>query len=74
MKLGFVQGTPLEDGKQTCFGSLAWCCKDSSPCMFRDLTIRQAGLSNGQYMRMKQELAQKLMKRLFHDGAQDIAC
>lgn len=74
MKLGFVEGTPLAGGNQTCFGSLAWCCKDSSPCMFRDITIRQEGLSNGQYMRMKRQLAEKLMERLFHDGAQDIAC
>jgi TIM-barrel protein len=65
LKLDAVKDTPLDDGKQTCFGSLSWCCKDSSPCMFRDLTLRQAGLSNSDYMRLKRELADTLMKRLF---------
>ena len=53
MKLDTVKGTPLEDGKQTCFGSLAWCCKTSSPCMFRDMTLKQMGLSKKEYMRLK---------------------
>jgi len=65
LKLDAVKDTPLDDGKQTCFGSLSWCCKDSSPCMFRDLTLRQAGLSNSDYMRLKRDLAGTLMKRLF---------
>lgn len=67
LKQGFVKGTPLEGGKQTCFGSLSWCCKDTSPCMFRDLTIRQLSLSNRDYMRLKRELSVKLMQRLFDD-------
>ncbi|MCG7854320.1 MAG: methanogenesis marker 9 domain-containing protein, partial [Methanoregulaceae archaeon] len=36
LKMDAVKDSPLEEGKQTCFGSLSWCCKDSSPCMFRD--------------------------------------
>jgi tRNA-dihydrouridine synthase B len=71
LKLDAVKDTPLDDGKQTCFGSLSWCCKDSSPCMFRDLTLRQAGLSNSDYMRLKRELADTLMKRLFR--SEDVA-
>ena len=55
LKQEYVRNTPLSEGKQTCFGSLAWCCKDSSPCMFRELSIRQAGLSNAEYMRKKRE-------------------
>ena len=31
LKENSVRGTNLEDGKNTCFGSLAWCCKNSSP-------------------------------------------
>lgn len=69
-----VQGTPLAEGKQTCFGSLSWCCKDTSPCMFRDLTIRQLSLSSKDYMRLKRELAGKLMKRLFDEQKQDEPC
>jgi tRNA-dihydrouridine synthase B len=72
LKLGAVVDTPLEDGKQTCFGSLSWCCKDSSPCMFRDLTLRQMKLSNPEYMRLKRELADTLMKRLFR--SEDDTC
>ena len=68
IKMDAVKGTKLEEGKQTCFGSLSWCCKDSSPCMFRDLTLRQAGVSNQEYMRLKRELASTLMERLFRCG------
>ena len=67
LKQGYVRDTPLSEGKQTCFGSLAWCCKDSSPCMFRDLTLREVGLSSGEYMRKKRELSDKLMHWLFYE-------
>ncbi len=65
LKMEAVRDTPLEDGKQTCFGSLSWCCKDSSPCMFRDLTLRQMGVSNRDYMRLKCELSGRLMNHIF---------
>ena len=71
MKTGAVKGTPLEDGKQTCFGSLSWCCKTSSPCMFRDMTIKQMGLSKKEYMRLKRELSDTIMSRVFHDVPAD---
>lgn len=67
MKLGGVEGTPLDTGKQTCFGSLAWCCKTSSPCMFRDMTLKQAGISKKEYMRLKRDLSDTIMDRVFHD-------
>lgn len=63
-----VLDTPLEGGKQTCFGSLAWCCKDSSPCMFRDMTIREMGLSSRDYMRYKHNLAEHIMKKIFDES------
>jgi TIM-barrel protein len=71
MKQGAVKGTPLENGQQTCFGSLAWCCKTSSPCMFRDMTIKQVGLSKKEYMRLKRELSDTLMSGVFHDMPSD---
>jgi tRNA-dihydrouridine synthase B len=74
MKLGAVQGTPLEGGTQTCFGSLAWCCKTSSPCMFRDMTLKQAGLSKKEYMRLKRDLSETIMSRVFHDLPPDDQC
>jgi tRNA-dihydrouridine synthase B len=70
-KLDTVKGTPLEEGKQTCFGSLAWCCKTSSPCMFRDMTLRQQNISKKDYMRMKRELSGTIISRVFHDMPSD---
>ncbi|HEX3002351.1 MAG TPA: methanogenesis marker 9 domain-containing protein [Methanoregula sp.] len=67
MKLSGVDGTPLDTGKQTCFGSLAWCCKTSSPCMFRDMTLKQAGIAKKEYMRLKRELSDTIMAQVFHD-------
>jgi len=65
MKLDAVKGTPLDTGVQTCFGSLAWCCKISSPCMFRNMTLKQAGISTKEYMRLKRELSDTIMGRVF---------
>jgi TIM-barrel protein len=67
MKLGGVADTPLDTGRQTCFGSLAWCCKTSSPCMFRDMTLKQAGIAKKEYMRLKRELSDTIMAQVFHD-------
>ena len=71
LKLDTVRDTPLKNGNQTCFGSLAWCCKTSSPCMFRDMTIRQEGLSKQEYMRLKRDLSDTIMSRVFHDVPSD---
>jgi len=69
-----VRGTPLEGGKNTCFGSLGWCCKNSSPCMFRDITIQQAGISSKEYMRLKRQLSEKIIHHIYYDRAEDDAC
>jgi len=74
MKQEGVKGTPLDTGQQTCFGSLAWCCKISSPCMFRDMTIKQTGLSKKEYMRLKRDLSETLMSGVFHDMPSDESC
>jgi tRNA-dihydrouridine synthase B len=74
LKLGSVKGTRLEGGNNTCFGSLAWCCKTSSPCMFRDMTLQQEGLTKKEYMRLKRELSDNLMSRVFHDVPSDEIC
>jgi len=68
MKQEGVMDTPLEEGRQTCFGSLAWCCKDSSPCMFRDMTLREIGLTTREYMRHKHNLADLIMKKIFDES------
>ncbi|HNX18520.1 MAG TPA: methanogenesis marker 9 domain-containing protein [Methanoregula sp.] len=74
LKLDAVKGTPLEGGSHTCFGSLAWCCKTSSPCMFRDMTLAQEGLPKKEYMRRKRELSDTVMGRVFHDIPPDECC
>ena len=73
LKMGAAKNTPLEGGQHTCFGSLVWCCKMSSPCMFRDMTIQQEGLTGKEYMRQKRELSETIMGRVFHDVPHDDA-
>ncbi|WP_292410130.1 methanogenesis marker 9 domain-containing protein [Methanoculleus sp. UBA377] len=67
LKQEAVKGTALENGKTTCFGSLAWCCKISSPCMFRNMTLENVGLSAREYMRCKHRLSEKIMHRIFDE-------
>ena len=65
LKMGSVKGTVLEEGTGTCFGSLAYCCKDSTPCMFRDGALKQSGVKRTIYMQQKRELSRKIMKHIF---------
>jgi tRNA-dihydrouridine synthase B len=71
LKQESVRNTLLEEGEHTCFGSLAWCCKISTPCMFRDLTLQKVGLSKSDYMRYKHRLSEKIMKKVFDDRPVD---
>lgn len=74
LKVEMVQNTPLASGSSTCFGSLAWCCKSSTPCMFRDISIKKEGISLADYMRYKRRLSEKIMDRIFDEGRrEDIA-
>ena len=65
LKNELVKGTQLEKGKETCFGSLSWCCKDSSPCMFRDMVLKEQKIPMARYMKMKQELSEKILDYVF---------
>jgi len=65
LKQEAVRGTVLEGGGQTCFGSLSWCCKSSSPCMFRDMTLGQLGVSKKEYMQAKRRLSEEMMREVF---------
>ena len=69
IKLDGVKNTPLEGGENTCFGSLTWCCKSSTPCIFRNMALQKVGLSLPDYMRYKKRLSEKLMKRVFEGDA-----
>ncbi|MDD1719264.1 MAG: methanogenesis marker 9 domain-containing protein [Methanoregulaceae archaeon] len=66
-----VKGTPLESGQHTCFGSLAWCCKDSSPCMFREMSIEQGHLTGREYMRQKRTLSERILEEVFSETPVD---
>lgn len=66
LKTEAVKGTPLENGQFTCFGSLAWCCKATSPCHLRDTTLGNKGLSRQEYMRLKRMLSERIMHHVFH--------
>ncbi|WP_048145506.1 methanogenesis marker 9 domain-containing protein [Methanoplanus limicola] len=71
LKLSLVKNTPLEDGDTTCFGSLAWCCKSSTPCMFRDISLKKAGINLFDYMGYKHRLSEKIMKEIFSERGSD---
>ncbi|MBZ3936018.1 methanogenesis marker 9 domain-containing protein [Methanimicrococcus blatticola] len=64
LKQNSVKGTPLEGGKDTCFGSLVWCCKGTKPCYYRDGSLSQLGIAPDEYMRMKKELSEKILNAI----------
>lgn len=64
LKQNSVKGTPLEGGKDTCFGSLVWCCKGTKPCYYRDGSLSQLGISLEDYMKMKKELSEEILKAI----------
>ena len=74
LKRRAVAGTPLQDGAHTCFGSLAWCCKSSTPCMFRDMTLKNLNIQKTDYMKNKRRLSEKIMEEIFHEVPADIPC
>lgn len=60
IKQDAAKGTPLEGGKETCFGSFVWCCKGTKPCYYREESLSRHGITQDEYMRMKHELAEKI--------------
>jgi len=67
LKMSAVAGTPLAEGASTCFGSLAFCCKSSTPCMYRQMAQMQENLPNAEYMKLKRHLADIIMAAIFHE-------
>jgi len=61
LKQESAKGTPLELGKETCFGSFVWCCKSTKPCYYRDSELSLLGLSINEYTRLKKELSEKII-------------
>ena len=54
--------TKLGGGDNTCFGSMVWCCKITRPCPWRDSTLQDVNLSDIEFMKIKKQLAEKIMK------------
>ncbi|HJJ29043.1 MAG TPA: methanogenesis marker 9 domain-containing protein [Methanocorpusculum sp.] len=65
LKKVLTADTLLAEGSHTCFGSLAWCCKTSTPCMFREMTTQAIGLKNDAYMDLKRRLGTQVMNYVF---------
>ncbi|MDO5844540.1 MAG: methanogenesis marker 9 domain-containing protein [Methanocorpusculum sp.] len=68
LKQKSAAGTPLAEGSHTCFGSLAFCCKTSTPCMFRDMTLSSIKLEKNEYMKLKHQLSEKIMEQIFKNA------
>ncbi len=62
IKENFGKKTRLGEGKNTCFGSLVWCCKITKPCPFRDDEMLKINMSEDEYMNLKKELAEEIIK------------
>ncbi|WP_423793403.1 methanogenesis marker 9 domain-containing protein [Methanocaldococcus indicus] len=62
LKEEFGKRSKLGLGKNTCFGSLVWCCKITKPCPYRDLELRKNNISPEEYMKLKKELAEYILK------------
>ncbi len=62
LKEEFGKKTKLGLGRNTCFGSLVWCCKITKPCPFRDYELQLNNISPEEYMKLKMELAEYILK------------
>jgi TIM-barrel protein len=71
LKRELTDGTEISKGSHTCFGSLAWCCKSSTPCMFRDMMLDSLSLTKSEYMTMKRNLSDGIMEKIFIDVPTD---
>ncbi|MDR0438678.1 MAG: methanogenesis marker 9 domain-containing protein [Methanocalculaceae archaeon] len=71
LKRELTNGTEISKGSHTCFGSLAWCCKPSTPCMFRDTMLESLSLTKSEYMIMKRKLSDGIMEKIFVDASTD---
>ena len=65
LKVELSSGTPLElGGRQTCFGTLIWCCKLTKPCFMRNGVLKQIGVTGVEYMQLKKQLSEAILERL----------
>ena len=50
--------------KETCFGSLSYCCGLESPCSPRDKVIKQLGLTKKEFIKLKNNFDKELFELL----------
>ncbi|ABR54909.1 conserved hypothetical protein [Methanococcus vannielii SB] len=63
IKQEFGNETRLKYGKNTCFGSLVWCCKITKPCPFRDSAMLAIEMGEDEYMELKKSLSIEVLKK-----------
>ena len=68
----FAQETRLGEGAGTCFGSLVWCCKTSKPCPLRDMVLRSIDMTVDEYLTLKKQLSEALVKNGVDIGNENI--
>ncbi|MDK2781376.1 MAG: hypothetical protein PWR13_404 [Archaeoglobi archaeon] len=68
LKRSFAQLKGIEDDDITCFGNIVWCCKITKPCLRRDEALRRKEMSPRDYMEMKRELSEFLLRCLRNEG------
>jgi len=42
--------------------------------VFRDMSVKQAGLTNKEYMRLKRQLSERIINHIFHDRREKEMC
>ena len=72
IKEKFGEKTRLGYGEGTCFGSLVWCCKTSKPCPLRDMVLRNINMSQDEYLTLKRELSEALVRNKEDDCEENI--
>ena len=64
IKLKFGEGTKLERGSTTCFGSMVWCCKFNKNCYLRDDSMAENKIDYKEYTALKKKLSEEIMRNI----------
>ncbi len=64
IKLKFGEGTKLERGSTTCFGSMVWCCKFNKACYLREDSMAENKLDYREYTLLKKKLSEEIMRNI----------
>ncbi|HTY92024.1 MAG TPA: methanogenesis marker 9 domain-containing protein [Methanocella sp.] len=64
IKLKFGEGTKLEKGSTTCFGSMVWCCKFNKPCYLREDSMAENKLDYKEYTALKKKLSEEIIRNI----------